>query len=51
MSEVKGPLRDRLKRSLFLKELTGKVHLTQYDSVSSINSELAHCTCDVQRVL
>ena len=44
LSEVKGPIMDRLKRSHFLEELTGKVHLTQYDAVSSINPELARRT-------
>ena len=41
LSEVKGPIMDRLKRSHFLDELTGKVHMTQYDAVSSINPDLA----------
>ena len=41
LSEVKGPVMDRLKRSHFLQELTGKVHLTHYDAVSSINPDLA----------
>ncbi len=44
MSEVKGPIMDSLKRSHFLEELTGKVHLTQYDAVASINPELAEQT-------
>ncbi len=42
LSEVKGPIMDRLKKSHFLKELTGKVHLTHFDAVSSINPELAN---------
>ena len=50
LSEVKGPIMDRLKRSHFLEELTGKVHLTQYDAVSSINPDLARRTLDAQRV-
>jgi SulP family sulfate permease len=50
LSEVKGPVMDRLKRSHFLKELTGKVHLTQYDAVSSINPGLARRTHDAPRV-
>jgi SulP family sulfate permease len=41
LSEVKGPVMDRLKRSHFLEELTGQVHLSQYDAVSSINPKLA----------
>jgi SulP family sulfate permease len=44
LSEVKGPIMDRLKKSHFLEELTGKVHLTHYDAVSSINPELAKQT-------
>ena len=35
LSEVKGPVMDRLNRSLFLEELTGKVHLRQYDALFS----------------
>jgi SulP family sulfate permease len=50
LSEVKGPVMDRLKRSHFLEELTGKVHLTQYDAVSSINPDLARRTLEAQRV-
>jgi len=50
LSEVKGPIMDRLKRSHFLKELTGKVHLTQYDAVSSINPDLAHRTLGAPRL-
>ena len=44
LSEVKGPVMDRLKRSHFLQELTGKVHLTQFDAVASIQPELASAT-------
>ena len=49
LSEVKGPVMDRLKRSHFLEELTGKVHLTQYDAVSSIKPDLARRTLEAQR--
>src|SRR5512139_331840 len=44
LSEVKGPVMDRLKRSHFPEELTGKIHLTHYDAVFSINPELARRT-------
>ncbi|AUM11875.1 SulP family inorganic anion transporter [Ketobacter alkanivorans] len=44
LSEVKGPIMDQLKRSTFLDELTGKVHLTQFDAVASIDPELARRT-------
>jgi len=45
-SEVKGPVMNRLQGSHFLEELTGKVHLTQYDAVSSINPDLARNTLE-----
>ena len=49
LSEVKGPVMDRLQRSHFLEELTGKVHLTHYDAVSSINPDLARRTLAMPR--
>jgi len=49
LSEVKGPIMDRLKRSHLLEELTGKVYLTQYDAVSSIKPDLAQRTLEAQR--
>jgi SulP family sulfate permease len=49
LSEVKGPVMDRLKRSHFLEELTGKVHLTQFDAVSSIKPDLARGALDAGR--
>lgn len=49
LSEVKGPIMDGLKRSHLLEELTGDVHLTQFDAVASINPDLAHRTLDTQR--
>ncbi len=50
LSEVKGPIMDRLKKSHFLEELTGKVHLRQYDAVASINPELAERTLRAESV-
>jgi len=44
LSEVKGPVMDQLKRSHLLQELSGKVHLSQYDAVASIKPELAEST-------
>ena len=49
LSEVKGPVMDRLKRSHFLEELTGKVYLTQYDAVHNINPDLARRTLETPR--
>ena len=45
-----GPIMDRLKRSHFLEELTGKVHLSQFEAVSSINPDLARRTLEAQRL-
>jgi SulP family sulfate permease len=44
LSEVKGPVMDQLKRSQFLQELSGKVHLSHFDAVASIKPELAQST-------
>lgn len=49
LSEVKGPVMDRLQRSHFLEELTGKVHLTHYDAVHSIDPELTIRTREAER--
>lgn len=49
LSEVKGPVLDRLHRSHLLEELTGAVHLTQFDAVASLNPELARRTLEAPR--
>lgn len=49
LSEVKGPVMDQLKRSHFLQEITGKVHLTQYYAVASINPKLAQQVLDAKK--
>jgi SulP family sulfate permease len=36
LSEVKGPVMDRLKRAHFLEELTGRVFLSQYDAMIAL---------------
>jgi len=38
LSEVKGPVMDRLKRSHFLDDLNGRVFLSQYDAWNSLAS-------------
>jgi hypothetical protein len=48
-SSVKGPVMDSLKRSHFPKKWTGKVQMTQFDVVSSVNSRLARRTLEAQR--
>jgi SulP family sulfate permease len=39
LSEVKGPVMDRLKRAHFLSELTGKVFLSQFEGASYLNAK------------
>ena len=41
LSEVKGPVMDRLKKTDFLKELTGNVYLHQYEAVVDLDSDCA----------
>ena len=36
LSEVKGPVMDRLQRAHFLDELTGRVFLSQYDAMTAL---------------
>jgi len=40
LSEVKGPVLDRLQRSHFLEELTGEVFLTQVDAMRALAPEV-----------
>ncbi len=40
LSEVKGPVMDRLERSHFLSELTGEVFLSQHLAVSTLSASL-----------
>lgn len=44
LSEVKGPVMDRLKRSSFLDHLSGRVFLTQFGAVSLLDPETARAT-------
>ncbi len=38
LSEVKGPVMDRLERTHFLKDLTGRVFLSQYDAAAALGA-------------
>lgn len=38
LSEVKGPVMDRLQRTHFLEELSGKVYLSQYEAVCDLDT-------------
>jgi len=49
LSEVKGPVMDRLRRSHFLGALTGSVHLTQFDAFRALSPELAERTLRAER--
>lgn len=40
LSEVKGPVMDRLRRAAFLEELTGRVFLSQYDAALALDPDL-----------
>ncbi len=39
MSEVKGPVMDRLKRSDFMQALTGQVFLSQYQAIETLQAD------------
>lgn len=41
LSEVKGPVMDRLRKTHFLDDLSGQVFLSQYDAMRAITPELA----------
>ena len=42
LSEVKGPVMDRLKRTDFLDHLTGQVFLSQYEALCTLDPLTAH---------
>ncbi|SHI45091.1 sulfate permease, SulP family [Shimia gijangensis] len=44
LSEVKGPVMDRLKRSHFLDNLTGEVFLAQYDAMVKLTPDTVRAT-------
>jgi SulP family sulfate permease len=41
LSEVKGPVMDRLKRTHFLEDLTGNVYMHQYEAIMDLDGECA----------
>ncbi|BDX00813.1 sodium-independent anion transporter [Maricaulis maris] len=41
LSEVKGPVMDKLKRTHFLDELTGHVYLNQYEAIQDLDAACA----------
>lgn len=42
LSEVKGPVMDKLKKSHFLEDLTGQVYLTHYDAMQDLDTACVH---------
>ena len=44
LSEVKGPVMDRLQKTDFLKHLSGKVFLSQYQALCELDPQTAHCS-------
>lgn len=42
LSEVKGPVMDKLKEQHFLEELTGRIFLSQFEAVNAISSQIQH---------
>jgi SulP family sulfate permease len=49
LSEVKGPVMDRLKSSQFLSDLGGRVFLTHYQAVQQLAPELILASAALQR--
>ncbi len=49
LSEVKGPVMDRLKRSELLGHLTGRVFLTQYDAICALAPQTAELAMHGER--
>ncbi len=42
LSEVKGPVMDRLQRSHFLEDLTGEIYLSQHEAIAQLKARLEH---------
>lgn len=49
LSEVKGPVMDRLKHTDFLRHLSGRVFLTQFDAFRALAPEVAEAALRAQR--
>lgn len=50
LAEIKGPVMDGLKKTAFMELLKGRIHLTQYDAVHSIDAALTEQTLKTERV-
>jgi SulP family sulfate permease len=50
LSEVKGPVMDQLRRAHFLSQMTGKIHLAQYDAFVALTKDVrTEATADRNR--
>jgi sulfate permease, SulP family len=49
LSEVKGPIMDRLKKTQFALDLKDRIHLSHYDAVYSIDPDLAKRTLEKKK--
>ncbi|MGI9503269.1 MAG: sodium-independent anion transporter, partial [Geminicoccaceae bacterium] len=47
LSEVKGPVMDRLQQTSFLKRLTGHVFLSQFQAANQLGRPIDHQAADV----
>ena len=47
LSEVKGPVMDRLKREHFLTELNGQVFLSKFEAIQTLQFDMAPDTRNV----
>jgi sulfate permease, SulP family len=48
LSEVKGPVMDRLERTQFLQHLNGRVFLSQYQAIASLDPEVLDAESDAR---
>lgn len=48
LSEVKGPVMDRLHRSHFLQDLTGRVFLSQWEAIATLDPQVAGKRADIK---
>lgn len=49
LSEVKGPVMDRLQRGRFLQEMSGQVFLTQYQALAALDPDAARARAPLGR--
>jgi SulP family sulfate permease len=49
LAEIKGPIMDDLKKTQFFKDMSGRIHMTHYDALHSINPELAQNTLNNEK--